>query len=237
MLIKKRNKAFSIVEISISIAVISLILALLIQAHNHLQAKDDKKIIAEISKISQALSSFKIKYSFYPGDFPHASSYFSNLSANYDGNGNNRLDEIITASISEASIIPALLAETDLLTGFNIAADDQIISQATKQASWFFTCHRSCTAGLYNYDYADASFNLAKNSSFAPALTTTDSYNIDAKIDDSSAKSGKIMGFSVSESYSCTTGNDYTNSDDGNSYDLTESGLDCALAVNLEKIL
>lgn len=233
----KKVNAYTLTELAIVVTIISVLLGMIISAQKFIKQNQNKKIISEIEKITQSLHEFAIKYSYFPGDFAHSSSYFTSLSSSYDGNGNGRFDEIITDTTSEAEIIPAVLNAAAYLPDFNISSDDQIDSLALNTAKWFFTCHRSCSAGMYDYDYADASFNLSIDASWTPALSAADSYNIDAKIDDSEAKQGKIMGFDDSESYTCTNGNSYSSADDGETYATSQSGLDCVLQINLEKIL
>lgn len=234
---KKRKNAYSLTELSITLTIIALFLGMLMQAQKFIDGTQNKRTISEIEKITQAMHEFKIKHSFSPGDFPHTSSYYINLSSSYDGNGNGRLDDIITGSTSETDVIPAILQAAEYLPDFNYASDDTITSLANSKASWFFECHRSCSDGMYDYGYAKASLNLAIDNSWTPALAATNAYNIDAKIDDGEAKQGQIMGFDDSGNYSCALGSGYTSADDGYNYDTSQTGLDCVLQVNLEKTL
>lgn len=69
-----KNKGFSIVELGISIVIISLIAAVISVSAGLSKEATVRKLIAEIDQIRSAAGQFLSIYNYYPGDFPYAST-------------------------------------------------------------------------------------------------------------------------------------------------------------------
>lgn len=80
----KQNKAFSLVEISITLVIISLIIAATLQGKNLLKSTRLKSLISDVNEYRIAINSFYSKYSYYPGDYNEASINWGNNAE--DGN-------------------------------------------------------------------------------------------------------------------------------------------------------
>ncbi len=108
----KINKGFSLLELSVTLAVIALIAAVILIGKDLIEAAKAREFVVSLEKYSTAKNVFKEKYGYLPGDFPNAEEYFSlpkiaNGESAFrleNGNGNNKLDLAAVNSFSaEAS--------------------------------------------------------------------------------------------------------------------------------------
>lgn len=86
-----RNKGFTLVELSIVLVIIGLLLSGVMAGKTLIDQSKLQKILSDIKEINVATNQFMLKYGYYPGDIPDASSLF-NCSADQgnnvcDGNG------------------------------------------------------------------------------------------------------------------------------------------------------
>lgn len=87
---EKREKGFSLVEISIVIVIIGLITAGVTSAQSIIKSSKIQAQILDFQKYKVAYNSFKEQFNALPGDFKRASDYFGVAVPN--GNGNNYID-------------------------------------------------------------------------------------------------------------------------------------------------
>jgi prepilin-type N-terminal cleavage/methylation domain-containing protein len=71
-----KQKGFSLVELSISIVIISIIAGGIMSSTNIIGATKLKIIIKEAREYQTAFDSFKEKFKYYPGDFPNGAKYW-----------------------------------------------------------------------------------------------------------------------------------------------------------------
>lgn len=72
----RRHRGFSLIELAIVLAVITLIAGALLLAKDSVVARaQTADLISTIKDLAQASKDFKARYSYYPGDLPNAGNY------------------------------------------------------------------------------------------------------------------------------------------------------------------
>ncbi len=91
-----KTLGFSLVELAITLVIISLIIAAITSGNYLLKAARINKVISEISGYKSAIDNFKQKYQAMPGDMPNAVNFWPN---SYNGNGNEKIEGVLTESL------------------------------------------------------------------------------------------------------------------------------------------
>jgi prepilin-type N-terminal cleavage/methylation domain-containing protein len=95
-----KQAGFTLVELSIVLIVISLLIGGILVGRNLLQAARLNRIVSEKEQLALALNTFRVRYSYLPGDLPNATSYWGSGTCNgstlttmatCNGNGNDQL--------------------------------------------------------------------------------------------------------------------------------------------------
>ncbi len=110
-------KAFSLIEISISITIIALLIAAIVTGQNVRKRLELNQIIDQVGSLNNAVTTFKNSYGSLPGDIFNAQTLFpsSNL---LNGNGNNILEsDLGDPSRNEQLLFWQDLAAATLLDG------------------------------------------------------------------------------------------------------------------------
>jgi prepilin-type N-terminal cleavage/methylation domain-containing protein len=98
------KKAFTLVELSVSIMIIGLLIALITGSSSLLANAKTNKLIREVLTIKQSFSLFETTYDALPGDFNNAYSYWGEecdqSESDCNGNGNG---EITTTAVTGES--------------------------------------------------------------------------------------------------------------------------------------
>lgn len=94
---KTQIQGFSLLELSIVIAIIGLIVAGVFAGTHMLDSSKNKAFISEIQKYKMAIDSFKERYNSLPGDLRSAERYWGTYSSTNpegtrNGNGNKHID-------------------------------------------------------------------------------------------------------------------------------------------------
>lgn len=208
-----KNKAFSLVELSIVIIIIGLLFTGVAGGSKLIQQAKLKKLILDIENYKTSVNIFKLSYDALPGDFDRASNYWNTINGNNDGYV-NYIQNTITSGKNEASVANQHLALAELIDGSfgdgqNMAANNigletafngQILlsswtipgSTYLQGATQWNIHHLVSTSKVaihvgkpYNGNYTHA---------ILPIISTEDAFNIDTKYDDGLPKSGKISG-------------------------------------------
>jgi prepilin-type N-terminal cleavage/methylation domain-containing protein len=106
--VNNNRKAFSLVELSVVLAVISFIVAVVIGGAVLKKAARIKLIIAEVQEVKAMTKQFEMNFNYLPGDFPDAGSLWGNdcdgSSSGSDlcsGDGDGEIDHINSSSNKE----------------------------------------------------------------------------------------------------------------------------------------
>ncbi|MFN7038427.1 MAG: hypothetical protein ACK4OM_02510 [Alphaproteobacteria bacterium] len=204
-----KYRAFTILELSISLIIITLLIVIMTTAVSLISSAENRKVISEYNMFQTAIINFKLQYNQLPGDMINASSYFSSSgctgTAGTAGTCNGNANGIIEYSGSTTSdeslrawqhlTLSGFLGNT--YTGTRSSANVNTIgtnvpNSYIKQAGWAFQNIECYTNNIIN-SLIFGAYNSSSLNDF-PVLTTRDAYFIDSKIDDGSARTGNIHG-------------------------------------------
>lgn len=219
----------TLVELSISVAVIGLLLIMITAGTALLHHAGLRRTITEFTSLKQSISEFKGKYAALPGDLPNASDYFGTYAASTppsgaeNGNGNGVIDgdEDLYAwrHLNLAGLYPGRFTGTAATSDIRFSIDVNAPSS------------EHYTTGLFRF-YA-ITFPLYDTRGHAIQLGTPnaaglpnagiakpkDAYAIDSKLDDGIASTGMFIS---------TNGNS-TCVDEEHNYALDSKDADCNL--------
>ncbi len=102
--LKSTKKGFSLLELSIVIAIIGLIIAGITAGASLVKSAQLRSVTSEYDQIVSAMNSFKLRYDAYPGDFIDANSYWAGCNSGAsasDCNGDG--DKSITNNASRTN--------------------------------------------------------------------------------------------------------------------------------------
>ncbi len=136
----KQVNAFSLLEMSISITIISLLIAAILTGQNMKHRLELNQVITDISTITSAIKQFKDVYaSAIPGDLSTAQTSFGSSTSN--GNGDNDLD---TGTPNEELFFWQHLQLAGLISGTYDGATSGTGGQmATQQKYGFYFAHKA----------------------------------------------------------------------------------------------
>lgn len=194
----KKQQAFSLVELSIVIVIISLIIAASIAGKDLLRSTEVKVIIAESADFKAALSQFEASYNYLPGDMENASDYWTGAN---DGNGDGEIlgnTESVnaTAHLALADFLKGNYTGTFGGSGYELGTGGN--TYESKIGVEGNAVRVACCSD--SDDPRDIDFNnfinfftkSSANRRRAGAMSPIEAYNIDKKIDDSFPDSGFI---------------------------------------------
>ncbi len=210
------NQGVTIVELSISLAIIGLLISLVVLGYNLYHGAEIRKTISEITDLNSAIDEFTKQYNYLPGDLPTATNYWGTFSKNinndgvYNGDGdsyiNNDEDLYSFKHLSRAGLIFGNFSSVK----YN--SEERFKSGINAPKSTIFV------DGLYRfYDITNPvnnnsghviqlgaadSTGLPNN----PVIKAKDIYAIDQKIDDGIPTTGLVSGVNGNNS-SCLDSN------------------------------
>jgi type II secretory pathway pseudopilin PulG len=252
--IKKTHLSFSLIEISIVIAVIAIFTALALNAKSLIRAGNVKAVTKEINNLKFAMSNFKTEYGTYPGDLKNANTLFTITSSNGDGNGIVSATEAKTLAIVQLRAAGYLhkyqpeTANLDTVTADMVTKDGYLESNVYPETAIVFW-HDNYYQHFNNADVASINLrHIAKDiyataSDWPAVIDSMDAFIIDKKIDDAQAKYGKLVAWHEESSNvmctSDTTDKPHESAADTKTYLKTETGTsgvptNCVLTFYLE---
>ena len=193
-----RNRAFTLVELSIVLVILGLLVGGVIAGQSLISAAQLRSINVDATKYMTAINSFEAKYKALPGDMPTATRYWGAASpsacATTIGTGTQTCDgdgdgSILTQSRSDESLrVWQHLANAGLIPG---RYDGVTYNKANQPNAAFGknTIWRIAATGLGN------ALILSEITSDYAYLTAEDAYDIDSKYDDGLPETGKIRAF------------------------------------------
>jgi len=184
------KKAFSLVELSVVVAIIAVIIAAVSLGSKVVESSKRQRFIAEITGDKANLSSFITTYNAYPGDIDNASSYWSGAT---NGNG----DSIINGSTTEEQhywnhlSLADIIILNDLQTA-NSGTTASVLTDAHAQQNIRKRAYNSSNYSNFFYSYKHVIFYGKAVDADDKAFIPTDAYLIDNKMDDGMPKTGDV---------------------------------------------
>ncbi len=241
------NKGFSLLELSITIAIVALIIGSITAGSNLMQAASINKAISEFSYYTKTVETFRLKYNAWPGDMATATTYWgtyngaTNVEGTANGDGNERIDNIATESLKAWQQLALSGTIIGHYTGQDAGTPDWQSGVNVPAASIY-------NLGNYILFYVSNYFGTSGNALWLSAVTLpntdpwegavkpADAYLIDKKIDDGVASTGNIYA-ARSSALHATAGrcvsSDYDNA--SGDYVLTDNTLSCRMFEWLSK--
>ena len=206
-----KNKAgFTLVELSIVIIIIGFLIAGIAAGQSLIKQTALNTIITEQQTYLTALNTFKIRYSYYPGDFPSANAYWPTT---VSGNG----DGLVTFA-DESFQSWAQLALSGAISGTFDGFNDEPQARFGNGTIWRLESN-GCNAYTIPQNTIN-SLQIEKDGDI-DILTAADGSQIDNKVDDGKPSDGKVYamnnnitaaiveadGVTPAESFDCGGGN------------------------------
>jgi prepilin-type N-terminal cleavage/methylation domain-containing protein len=231
----RKNKGFTLVELSIVIVVIGLIVGAVTAGVSLVQAAKLHSDIAKFREYKMAYSLFMDQYNAVPGDMRNATAYWPGVTA--DGNGNKIFDgnesQYTYNQLSLAKLIKGTFIGWDYpkpSIGKNSGSLLLILTQGTM---WLANPGASPNV-LVTYDARGGAESWNNGVSPKQALA------IDIKIDDGVPNKGKVAGFSEPMNDCIKQSDGTTNAYYGSyigitTYNLAQQGQICAINMGLSR--
>ncbi len=240
--------AFSLIELSIVLVILGLLTGGILGGKSLIRAAELRSITTDVTKYQTATIAFEGKYFALPGDLPNASSFWSTVTFNGDGDG--EIEKVETAStemetfhywnhLAHAGMISGEYDGTsNSLNGHGTGATLGVNAPAGSIANTGFQIYTwdyitlSSTSRFSYYYKNNILFGAPKASNgrlTGAALLPEEAWSIDTKFDDGHPAYGSILGVNWDDE--CSTVNsgalNYTNYDAR--YRVEDDTLQCAL--------
>lgn len=235
---RKNNAAFSLIELAVTLVVIGILVAAITSGSHLLQAAKINKVISEIKGYSDGIENFRLKYNGWPGDLPNAANLWGATTSN--GNGNEQISGNTTESLLAWQHLTLGNFIVGSYTGLDAGTADFSVNvnvppSVIKPAYYFLSYNGDIFNTKGNFLQLGTSQN--DTSPWGSALTPSDAYIIDKKIDDGKPTSGNIFFFRGDEVKSddgfCVTG--VFDTDNSADAILTDNTISCRLILWLDK--
>jgi prepilin-type N-terminal cleavage/methylation domain-containing protein len=233
----KKNKAFTLVELSIVLVIIGLIIGGIMLGRYLKERSDLRSVINDFQKYRAQIQLFKDQYDALPGDFNNAYTFWGASCDATPANCNGDQDGLIEWQTGTANDNEGFRAwqhlylsgigdfpSTGLAYGTGRQANIGQNVPASKLPGGGYSILQVITWGYTNMPTSNTiSLGTAVTNTYAGGniLTPQQAYFIDSKIDDGLAGSGNVLGLSTTTcSTSATKGSPYT---------LTSTSIICTL--------
>ncbi len=214
------RQGFTLIELSIVLVIIGLVVGGVLVGQDLIHAAEIRAQIGQIEKYNTAVNTFRIKYSYLPGDIPKDQAVQVGFTARTgvygDGDGNGYINTINAAvmsfglggetmlfwnDLSSAGLVDGSFTAAD--TAININADSSLFAAYLPQAKigrgafvmaygYGDNIAGTLLAAQNNYQIVIPSYNSTWSLNTAYVMTPTEVYSIDSKIDDGMPITGKV---------------------------------------------
>jgi prepilin-type N-terminal cleavage/methylation domain-containing protein len=231
MSILHKQKAFTLVELSIVIVVIGLIVSAVVAGGAMVQAAKLHSDISKFREYKTAYSMFVDQYNGAPGDMINAIAYWGGVTAN--GNGNKTIE-----CCAETLFTWQQLSLAKLTGDFAATAYPRVSSSKISTIIMFLVEDNSNTWKISKINAPNMIGTFNTVTGWNSAISPVQALAIDTKMDDGVPTKGKVTGFSspvndcVKEADGTTNGSVNTYQGIG-SYNLAQPLQICNVAVSV----
>ncbi len=214
---QRKQKGFTLIEIAIVLLIIGMLLGGIMKGQSMINSARVRAIANDLTGIEAAWISFQDRYRSLPGDFSRASTHL--ITGAVDGNAN-----AIVESGAEAGAVWQHLASAGFISGNFDGAPVASLNDGVCAAT-------TCPGNPYNGFYKIGNSNNALNQANASHELTTGGnipvevmYELDLKMDDGVAGTGRLRAFNVAPYDTCVAGDEW---------DVVNGAADCAAVLEL----
>ncbi len=230
----QRNKGFTLVEMAIVLSIIGAIISVVVAGDAIIKNAKLRSVISDLDKYKMAVSQFKEKFHFYPGDFKFATNYFGTKNrGNGDGNWRITGDDTEILYTWQHLYLAGFIDSN--LSGFSdgspIFKPGINVPSSKIQNNYFLI--RSDVILSKDGTFIEYTKNSTNNQPYAGSFTPEDASYIDEKLDDKIASSGNIYAIEGKDSAlnSCTTSENLSDLNKVKEYNLINKATDCRLVM------
>jgi prepilin-type N-terminal cleavage/methylation domain-containing protein len=221
----KKNNGFTLVELSISLVIISLLVSAILTGQDLIKSAELKKIYTIKETIQIGVNTFKVKYNCIPGDCRNATDYFGTdsqgcsdatldktpKSATCNGDNNGKIEH--NSSSMEEVLFWQHLSSAGLINGTfrggysstGIGYDKYVSPTLIPDTNTYLDIRSSDFYDFYRLDKKLSGNTISNVNSSTPAFNPSTMLLFDTKFDDGKPASGGIQSANWNTDYwGCT---------------------------------
>lgn len=217
---------FSLLELSIVLAIIGLVIGGITVGGNMLRVSELNAMVSEVQNIKQAVDTFESKYQSLPGDMPDINNFFS---GQFNGDGNAFIN-YNWGSFAEEYAVWAHLGAASLIDG-EYEGMPWSLPESPVDNGFFRLSHQTNVYGIDGHMLSLNGIDSGSPLAHHAILTPQEAASIDEKMDDGEADQGRILTFNPSGVPGCIT--NYYPAGSGD-YILSNDGVLCKMFFVLD---
>lgn len=239
----RKNKGFTLVELSIVIVIIGLLVGGVTAGVGLVQAAKLHTVVSEANQIKAAVLTFKLQYNQLPGDMSNAYDYWSAACDATPSKCNGNNDRLIAytggpADDDEINRVWQHLTLSQIFPGTYNGIGERFISSSGLSSSMIWSALNSNIFKSNGGATEVSNLNIMIGSpigTWTAAFTVKQAKNMDTKMDDGVANTGKVIvvdGAGVAAN-ACTADRSTVGGADFNSANLADDTAYCVVDVFL----
>lgn len=220
------KRGFSLVELSIVLVILGLLVGGILAGQSLIRAGELRSVSADTSKYTTAIYAFRDKYFGLPGDITNATSIWSGTANgsgdqlyNYTAESARAWQQLSLAGLIEGQYVGTNWGTTPVI-GTDIPAG-KISGGGYIIGTWAPIVYGTSTANVLMFGAPRPGLWQVSTA----LLTTQETWNLDTKMDDGVANTGKVRGAGNLDTTTCT-GTMY-NVSPGTDYLMSATGPRC----------
>ena len=199
---RKDEKGFTLVELAIVLIIIGLIVGGVLVGQDMIKAAEIRSTISQMEKLNTAVNVFRNKYSGIPGDMSNATNFFDAADID-DGDGNGLIeDDGSTATLTyddatgELINVFAMLSKAGIVEGSHVNTvngNDIGLDRVFPPSKIGRGGVAAFAVGGRNKFHLGIGSDLGSGATaFSPAVTPSEAFQIDSKMDDGNPSLGIV---------------------------------------------
>lgn len=224
-----KRKAFSLVELAISILVIGLLITITVGGLSIQKSSEIRGMITDVQQFQLAVENFNLQYESLPGDMDNATDYWS---ASANGDGDDTIEYPSSGNIEALRAWQQLALAGLIEGGYTGTAGDGAdqadiginVPSSHRAKVGYNIMTGNLSGGDDRHEIRIGSFDAGEKNQNA-ALTPQEARSIDAKLDDGNPADGTVFGLKGTDIAS-----ELCQNASGDDYRITQDSKTCVLA-------